>query len=442
MSQITATTPAARPRIFYGWYIVGLSFLTNLMGVGIGAYTLGVFMLPMEQDLGWTRTTMSGTQAAGTLVTALLSPFVGGVLDRRGGKVLMVGGALLFGLGLISVSFVQEVWQFYAIRAALIGVGSVGMSNLVVNVAVSNWFVRKRGRAISLGSMGLSMAAVVLPPLCSVLIANFGWRTAWVVLGALTWAVMIPSAALILRRRPEDMGLQPDGDPVDRPETAAKAAGLQSEGMRSRNARWTRQEAMRTPALWLIIGATSLTLMSNPTMLLHLVPFLQGTGFGAAEAALGLTTIGLCGLLCKPFWGLLMERVPVRYGAMAQMLISSSGIGAILIAGYSGRLELVVLACFYFGIGVGGVQTVGETVWADYFGRLSLGTVRSIGIPFTTGASAGGALLAGIIFDFTGSYQAAFPVLMAALALGAFLIGISRAPVPPDAIKAAPSGVV
>ncbi|MCX6021299.1 MAG: hypothetical protein NTZ05_06150 [Chloroflexi bacterium] len=137
-----------------------------------------------------------------------------------------------------------------------------------------------------------------------------------------------------------------------------------------------------------------------------------------------------------------MERFPVRYGAVAQMLISSSGIAALLLTGHSGRLELVLLACFYFGIGVGGVQTVQETVWADYFGRLSLAATRSIGIPFTVAASSGGAVLGGLIYDLTKSYQFAFLLFMAALVLAAVFIGISRAPVPPESARDAQPGTV
>ena len=435
MSQAAAPAPHLKPRIFYGWYIVGLSFLTNLIASGINSYTLGVFMLPMQQDLGWSRTAISGVQVPGTLVNALLTPFIGSLLDRRGGKALMVGGALLFGAGLIVTSLVQQVWQLYLIRAALIGVGAVGMSDLVVTVAVSNWFVRKRGRALAFGSIGLSVAGVILPSSCTLLIVTYGWRVTWAILGLLTWALMIPAAALILRRRPEDMGLQPDGDPPNYLELPAEAARPPREGVLSRDVRWTRRQAMQTSALWLIIGATSLTLLANPAMLLHLVPFLEGVGFSAAEAAGGLTAIGLCGLLCKPLWGLLLERVPIRYSAMTQMLVSSSGIGAILFTGYTGRWWLVMLACFYFGIGIAGVGPVGATIWADYFGRFNLGAIRSIGIPFTAAASSGGALLGGLIYDRTGSYQVAFAIFMTALVVAACLIGISRAPIPPVPVK-------
>lgn len=432
-----------RPRLFYGWYIVGLSFLSNLIGGGIGGYSLGVFMVPMQEELGWTRTAISGVPAVSALINALLIPIVGPWLDGHGGKPLMVGGALFLGAGLMATALVQEVWQFYLVRAVLIGVGAVGMGAFVMDVVVSNWFVRKRGRAIAFGSVGLSTAAVILPPLSSTLIAEFGWRIAWVGLGALTWGVMIPATLLLLRRRPEDMGLHPDGDPPeDSTITASTAiASRGGEAQRSRNARWTRRQAMRTSALWLIIAATSLTLVANPAMLLHLVPFLQDAGFSGRQAAGGLSAIGLCGLLFKPLGGLLLERIPVRHGAAVQMLISSSGIGAIMLAAQSGHLALIYAAAFYFGIGVAGVVPVGSVVWANYFGRLNLGAVRSIGTPFATVAASSGGLMAGFIFDLSGSYRVSFVMFMAALVLGAGLIAISRQPVPPDPVDLATPGI-
>ncbi len=435
MEQVAAPPPSAAPparRIFYGWYIVGLAFLASLIGGGVGAYTLGVFMVPMQQDLGWSRTAISGVPAAYALINALLVPLVGGWLDRGGGKVLMAGGAFWLGAGLIATAFVQEVWQFYLVRSLLMGVGAVGMGAFVMEVVVSNWFVRKRGRAIAFGSVGLSTAAVILPPLCNVMIDAYGWRTAWVILGVVTWVVMIPATILLLRRRPEDMGLLPDGDlPGEADATATPATSAPTEAMRSRNVRWTRTQAMRTSALWLIIIATSLTLMANPAMLFHLVPFLQDAGFSGGQAAGGLSAIGLCGIICKPLWGLLLERIPVRYGAAAQMLISSSGIAAILLAASSGQLALTYLACFYFGIGIAGVVPVGGVLWANYFGRLTLGAVRSIGTPFTTAAVSSGALIGGVLFDQTGDYRIAFFIFMAGLATSACLILVTRVPTPP-----------
>jgi OFA family oxalate/formate antiporter-like MFS transporter len=430
----SVSVPAASGRRwFYGWNIVGLSFIASAMSMGVSAYTLGVFMRPMTEELGWSRAMISGTQSVSTFTTGLLAPLVGPVLDRRGGKALMVVGAAISGTALICLSLVQHLWGFYLFRGLLFTVGQLGMGSLVINVAISNWFVRKRGRAIAIGAMGTSVAAMTLPIWSERLIADYGWRTAWIALGLLTWVLVIPAAALIMRRRPEDMGLQPDGDPDSTQPAAALAAppGRVTEAQRSRDAVWTRRAAMGTPALWLIIGAFGLASMGMGAMLLHLVPFLEDSGQSAAAAAGAITALGLAGLIFKPIWGMLIDRYPVRYCAMVEFLICGSAVGAILAAGNSGSVPFAYLATFYFGVGIGGVITVNEVVWANYFGRRTLGTVRSIAMPFQIISSAGGPLLAGIAYDRTGSYQGAFLFFIATYLLATVLMALLRAPQPP-----------
>ncbi|MGD9891524.1 MAG: MFS transporter [Dehalococcoidia bacterium] len=424
-----------RRRWFYGWNIVGLAFIANAMSMGVSAYTLGVFMRPMTEELGWSRAMISGTQSVSTFTNGLLAPLVGPILDRRGGKALMMIGATISGTALICLSLVHHLWGFYLFRGLLFTVGQLGMGSLVINVALANWFVRRRGRAIAIGAIGTSVAAMTLPPLCERLIAAYGWRAAWVTLGILIWLFVIPAAALIMRRRPEDMGLQPDGDPDPAPAAAPPRdapATRVPEALRSRDAVWTRRAAIRTPALWLIIAAFGLASMGMGAMLLHLVPFLEDSGHSAAAAAGAVTAIGLAGLIFKPIWGMLIDRYPVRSCAIVEFLICGSAIGAILAAGNAGSLPLAYLATFYFGIGIGGVITINEVVWANYFGRLTLGTVRSIGMPFQIISSAGGPLLAGITYDRTGSYQSAFLFFIATYLLATVMIALVRPPQPPS----------
>lgn len=432
-AQSSQVIPVSRQGIYYGWYIVGLAFVANAMSMGVSAYSLGVFVRPMTEELGWSRAMISGNQSLSTLVTGLLAPFIGPILDRHGGKALMVIGATVSGVALISLSMVDEIWGFYLFRGIFYTIGQLGMGSLVVSVALSNWFVRKRGRAIAIAAIGVSVAAMTIPPLCERLIDTYGWRTAWVVLGVLVWALVIPSAALLMRRRPEDMGLLPDGDAAVPDDSATAGGGGRriSEAMRSRDAVWTRRAAMRTPALWLIIGAFGLSSMGMGAMLLHLVPFLEDSGLSAPAAAGSVTALGLAGLLSKPLWGMAIDRFSVRYCAMVEFIVCGAGIGAILAAGNSGAIELVYLATFFFGLGIGGVVAVNEVVWANYFGRLTLGRVRSIAMPFQIISSAGGPLLAGITYDRTGSYDGAFVLFVGTYLLATVLVVLVKPPSAP-----------
>lgn len=429
VARVRPLTAAAvdRPRVYYGWYIVGLAFVSNAMSMGVSAYTLGVFIRPMTEELGWSRAMISGNQSVSTLVTGLLAPLIGPLIDRHGGKAAMIVGAAVSGASLICLSQIDHLWGFYLFRGVLFTIGQLGMGSLVVMVALSNWFVRKRGRAIALASVGISVAAMTLPALSERIIGAYGWRAAWVTLGLMIWMLVIPLTALIMRRRPEDMGLLPDGDSGEEPEQEVRPARV-SEAALSRDAVWTRRAALRTPALWLLIAAFGLSGMGMGAMLLHLVPFLEDAGHSAGVAAGAVATLGLAGLLSKPLWGIAIDRYPARICAMVEFLICGSGIGLILLAGDSGSAPAAYAATFYFGLGIGGVLTVSEVIWANYFGRLTLGRVRSIAMPFQIISSAGGPLLAGLTYDRTGSYQRAFLLFLATYLLATGLMVILRRP--------------
>ena len=416
--------------IYYGWYIVVFAFIASMMSSGVQAYSLGIFVTPMTEDLGWSRTDISLGQTISTAAMGVLGLFIGGFIDNRGGRLLLVIGAFIAGTGFILLGQVQELWQYYLVKSGIITLGMVGMGAMVVNVAVSNWFVRYRGRAIAITAMGTSVAAVILPSLVTRIIDDFGWRVAWAVLGVSIWVIVIPLGALIMRRRPEDHGLEPDGGRVEvRPgDRRAEHRAVVDQY------RWTRREVMRTPALWMLIATFGFGSMGFSAMLLHLIPYLTDNGFSRAEAAGAFSMIGAAGLLSKPIWGLVVEKIATRFAAAAEFAILGSGVVLILSAT---SLSMMYAAIFVFGIGVGGVITIQETVWADYYGRLTLGTVRAIGRPFTIVSSAGGPVFAALAYDLGGSYQIAFLFFIVAYAVAGTLILLAPEPRPPGGQPAA-----
>jgi OFA family oxalate/formate antiporter-like MFS transporter len=407
-------------RIFYGWYIVAVAFFAAMMSSGVSAYSLGIFVTPMEAELGWTRTDLSWGQTASTASMGVMGLFVGGWLDRRGGRGLMVMGAVFAGAGYILLGQVHELWQYYAVKAGVITLGMAGMGAMVTNVAVSNWFVRRRGRAIAISAMGISLTALVLPTAAEWMIDEWGWRTAWAGIGVAVWVVVIPPAWVVMRRRPEDYGLEPDGGVGPILDEEREMRRQQLDG-----AIWTRREALRVPALWMLILSFGLGSMGFSALLLHLIPYLEDSGFTRPQAAGALGMIGLAGLVSKPFWGLLVERIRSRIAAAMEFLMLGVGIALILAAN---DLTTMYCAIFLFGVGVGGIVTVQEIVWADYFGRLTLGTVRSIGRPFTIVSSAGGPVFAGIAYDIGDGYELAFTIFIGTYVAAAVLVLATREP--------------
>lgn len=422
--------------VFYGWYIVSVACLVSMMSMGVQVYGLGVFITPMTEELGWSRTDISLGQTLSTGVMGLVGLAVGGLIDRRGGRELIVGGGIISGLAYILLGQVQELWQYYFVVGIVLTLGMGTMGGMVLNIVVSNWFIRRRGRAIAITAMGVSFGAVLVPPLMTWLIDAAGWRTAWVVLGVSIWVLVIPPGWIIMRRRPEDFGLEPDGGPLEiEPGNTLDAQRAAVDGLR-----WTRSQAMRTPTLWLLILVFGLGSMGFMALFLHLVPFLTDSGYSRPESAAAFAMIGLAGLLSKPIWGLIAERVPSRYAAASEFALLGLGVLAIDLAP---TLPLMFAAIFLLGVGVGGVMTVQETVWADYYGRLTLGTVRSIGRSFTIVFSAGGPVFAALAFDLRGSYEVAFLVFVGTYVLAAVLVLVTPTPRHPDAgIQPGPAGIV
>ncbi len=414
--------------IFYGWYIVMVAFVSTAMSAGIQTYTLGSFLKPMTEDLGWSRTDISLGQTVSTVVSGFVGFAIGPLIDRRGGRGLMVVGALIGGVGFMALGLVQDVWHYYLVRGGLITIGTAGMGSLVVNIAVANWFVRMRGRAVAIGAMGLSLAALVLPILSTALIDKVGWRWSWVVIGLSIWVIVIPISWLVMRRRPEDHGLVPDGGP-----------GLDASGAprpRAEEPSWTRQQAARTPALWLLIVGFGLSSMGMSAMLLHLIPYLNDKGFSPSQAAAGFGMIGVAGLISKPIWGLALERFAAKSCALTEFLLMAIGMALILRIHNETTMYPAILI---FGLGIGGVVTVQEVVWANFFGRLTLGTVRSVGRPFGIVTSAAGPVFAGAAYDLRGSYNVAFLVFIAANIVAAALILATPKPKPGSAFEPRPA---
>lgn len=427
---LAAIEVVKRRKLFHGWYIVAVAFLALFMSTGLRDYSQGVFMKPMSEELEWSRGAISSIQAVGLVINGLFGLFIGSILDRRGGRALMLFGAVVTGLGFIALGFVQEIWHFFLIRGLVLGVGTLCLGNLVANVAVSNWFIRKRGRAIAMAAMGVPFAGVIITPLSQVLIDNLGWRNAWTIIGAMVLVVMLAPIAIFVRRRPEDMGLRPDGDPPSGPDPRSLSA-VQVAAMKA-DVVWTLAQVVRTRALWLIMIAFGLSGMGLFAMIMHIVPYVSDIGYAAAVAA-GVQSIqAAASMASKLVWGLLLERFEVRVVSVLSFACAATGMGLLLA---SSSIEMVVLSLIVFALGMGGQGPIQEVVWANYFGRLSLGTVRSIGMPFMIATGAAGPIMTGLVYDATSSYQIAFITLIGAYCLAGALMMAVRPPRHPDVVS-------
>jgi len=369
-------------------------------------------MKPMVDEFGWSRASVTGAIAFGSLSGGLLSLAVGPILDRHGPRMVTFWGILLLSLGLSAMMFASHIWQLYL----FFGVGrmvAIGVLSLSVSVSIANWFVRFRGRAMGITKIGDRFGSALLPLMVQFLILALGWRMAWGALGAVVFLMSGIPALVFLRHRPEDMGLWPDGAPpasdkggTIHPSDRPAASADDSEPV------WTRAQATRTKAFWVLTFLNSLIPFAQGGINFHIYPFLTDQGFSQTTAVWILTTFAVSGMAGSAAWGILTERFRI------QRLLTANVIGNGLIFlllywavqfkfdGALGTATIFLLAALH-GIFHGGRNPMMSVIWANFFGRRSLGSIYSLGNPFYFTANAIGPVFAGLFFDLFGSY--AFP---------------------------------
>ena len=386
---------------FYGWTILFAAGSSMVVRNATASLTLAVFIFPMSEDLGWSRTLIAGAASLGGLVATVASPLVGWALDRYGARVILTVSVLILGLSTVSLAWATVPVAFYLAY----GLGRVIFSsplNIGPSVVVSRWFVRRRGRATGILFLSHSLGMITFPLIAGLVIKYRGWEDAWAVLGVLVWILALGPGSMLVRQSPESVGLLPDGDPPQQTDEGKEAAAAAEEP------NWTLREAARTPTLWLLAMATgSLFLLQSGTNIHQGAYFLdQGLGVGISAASLSLNAVftGVGSI----FWGWLVDRVPVRftYAGVALMM----AVALVLFPMADTTAEALVVASI-FGTAVGGILVVPVVAYANYFGRRSLSAIRGVTEPFVSLGQAIGALFSGIIYDVTGSYKDAFLIL-------------------------------
>lgn len=409
-------------RFYFGYYLVGAAFIAQFVAVGSQNYIVGVFFKPMTEDLSWTRTEFTVARTVGQVAMAVIGLFIGAYVDRAGGRRVMAIGAIVLGAALYAQSFVQELWQWIVLNGLVLTLGAAMVGNLVVNVTLAKWFVEKRGRAVGLSSMGVSMAGVLLPRLMTEVVEEWGWRTGWRVAGIGAILLVLP-ITLLMRRAPEDHGLHPDG------KTAAQvAAGGGARAAADFANSLTRAQALRSPQFYLMVLAFGMFTVSIGVMLLQTIPFMEDAGYNKGTAALMITVASVPALLSKPVWGIFIDRVDPKRLTSLSSLMTGSSIVLIVYAVHEDMYWLVVTGFVLLGAGWGGLIPLQEVTWASYFGRRYIGAVRSAGLPFSIGLGAAGPLLASVYYDQVGNYDGAFLIVAGSCIIAAILILFIKRP--------------
>lgn len=414
--QVAPAAEDSKPRFFYGYWLIVAAFVGQLVSVGSQAYTVGAFLKPMNDDLGWTRSEFTLSRTIAQFIMAFTGFFIGSIVDREGGRRLMLAGTVILTASLWAQSYTQELWQWMILNGIVVTIGAAFVGNLVVNVTLSKWFVEKRGFAVSYASMGVSFAGIALTPLMTEAVDAWGWRDAWRVLAVVS-AVLVLPAALLMRRAPEDYGLYPDGKSAEE-----VAAGQGSAMSADFAASFTRAQAVRSPAFYMLVLAFGMFSVTIGVMLLQTIPFMTDAGYTRGTASFMITLSSIPALLSKPLWGYLMDKWDAKKLSSIGAVVTGASLITITLSVESGTDPMIWLGFFLLGFGWGGMVPLQEVIWATFFGRRYIGAVRSAGLPFSLVIAAGAPQLVSYYYDQVGNYNGAFLAIAASnLAAGVLL---------------------
>jgi MFS family permease len=402
-------TPArlfGRP-VYYGWVLVVTLAFTEMTSWGVLYYGFTVFITPMHQQFGWSRAAITGAFSLALLLSGVAGLPVGRWLDRFGPRALMTAGSCAAVLLTLAWAAITRLLAIYLVWAA-IGVTMAAILYEPAFVVVATWFHRKRGRALTVLTFIAGFASVVYIPLAGLLVHTRGWRGALVVLALLLAVLTILPHALVLRRRPEELGLRPDG-----------VAAVQEADTTPPERSLALREALRGTAFWWLTAAFFLNTLGAGAMFVHLVPYLTDHGYGEGFAA-GVT--GLVGVMALPGRLVLTplgDRLPRSLVAAAIFALQTAALLVLLLVQSSaGVVGFVVL----FGAGFGAVTPARAALVAEYYGPANYGTISGTLAFFLTGARALAPVGAGILYDFTGGYTILLWSLTAASAVAAFAV--------------------
>ncbi|MET0502515.1 MAG: MFS transporter [Candidatus Binatia bacterium] len=418
---------SGRRKFFYGWYIVGTGFLANIASSFALASTLSIFLKPLTAELGISRGVFSLLRSGEGIIGAVIAPFVGTLVDRHGARWLIAIGTAIVALGYFLLSYVETFTQFAIVRLTFVTSGDAMMSSMVVNIVIAQWFLRRRGRALAISSMGVGFAKVCMPIFAASLIVWVGWRQTWMVFGLVTLILGVVPALLFVRRSPEAMGLLPDGgeQPSFSDASGARHARAATNQIANQDLEWSRSEAIRTGTFWLLVITFGIASMGVTGLNLHVYPYVTDIGHSPVVAATVMSLIASMQLFSPLGWGLLAERMDVRVAAMLRFVIQAIGLG---LATMTGNLLCLYAGFFLYGIGLGGNMVLPEILWANYFGRRSLGRVRGLGMLISQALAAVGPPFFGFLFDATNGYGLSFAIFGAALITSALLSLMLRPP--------------
>lgn len=407
-----------RTPFYYGWVVAAAVLMTMLISGAVAAPMFSVLIPRWTEEFGWSRTAISGAFSFGTVAAALAGPLVGRALDKYGGRLVMGGGALLMAAAVAGLGFVESLVGLY-VALVVARTALMSIQNLGGHTVIANWFVRRRAFATAVAVNGSRLGLGLWPLLGAAAIAAFGWREALWLVGALMALLAFFPLVAIVSRQPEDVGLHPDGRPASTGQEGRSQQALEEH-------QWRPREAVRTQAFWLLLFAHMGAMVAGGGYGLHRIPLFldRGLAEGWVGPVLMLHAVGMLagGFVAAWFMGRMSYRVVIA-GCMVGASMSMAA------AGFVPPGAPMAVFTFIESMVFGGVFAMLPVVYAEYFGRDSLGTIRGIAHPVVVASNAVGPVFAGYVFESSGAYTLALATFSVVLGVGALSALLARRPV-------------
>lgn len=406
---------AARLPFFYGWVVLACLCCAGFARQGPAVATLSIFVDPLTQEFGWSRTALSGAVSLGGLLAALVSPLIGPLVDRKGSRMVLCVAVAVNGVALILLSFTPSLLVFYLLFCVA-RMNWASPFDLGIYAGMNNWFVARRTTAASIVTLVQMLGLVAMPLIAQYAIVHGGWRGGWVVLGVTVFVVGFFPVWLFMVRRPEDMGLRPDG-------ARAATSPAETADIPVAEPAFSRKQALRTSSFWLLMLFTMLIYPVQAGVSLHQASHMVQRGLEPTTAALVVSVFSLMSAVATVACGFVPRRFPIRYSLAFMGGLAT--IGTLLMPGIETAAD-GYLAAGVFGAAIGGVLTFLPVAWADYFGRANYGAIRGISLTFQVLSQATGPLLSGVLYDWTGTYAVSLQVftVLSALSIVAALAAV------------------
>jgi MFS family permease len=411
--------------VFYGWWIVAAAFVLHGLSGGLFFHAFGAYFVFLQAEFGWSRTLISGAFSLSRLESGFLGPLQGWLINRFGSRTCVSVGLVIFALGFIMLSFVDNATTFYGVFVVIaLGSGLAGF--LTINIVLVNWFERQRSTAISLSATGGSVAGLMVPFVAWAL-STYGWRATAFASGILLLVIGLPMAQVI-RQAPEPYGYLPDGAKAPVGGGAGEGGGHgHGTSVSGASGGFAAREALRTPAFWLLASGHGLALMSVSAVSAHLIPFLVSPQMGMSlEAAAGMVAaLTAASVVIHVIGGPVGDRVNRRLLATLCMIGHTA---ALLILATATSAAAVVAFAVLQGTAWGFRGPLMTPIRADYFGRRAIATLEGFAAMVTTAGLTIGPIVAGIIADRTGDYRLSFLFIAAMTTIGIFCFGLAARP--------------